>query len=457
MLPTIDHTHDPKARTWLEAEAGLGPAYAELRRAVQPAPPSDGGFAIQTLPLGVFSHAGRPGTRRIGVGIGGHVLDLAAAQQSGLVDDLDGALRPPLRAPHLNPLLALTPAHWSSLRHRLFALLADDADGWRGVRDLVRQCLLPLDAVQMHLPFAVGDYTDFYASIHHATNVGTMLRPEQPLYPNYRHLPIGYHGRASSIVVSGTPVRRPCGQWLSQGAEAPHFGPSQRLDYELEVGLVIGGENALGDPVPIGRALERIFGIVLLNDWSARDVQAWEYQPLGPFLAKSFATIISAWVVPIEALAPRRVPALRREPGDPPVLPYLLDADDQASGAFDLDLEVRLSTDRMRTTEHPSEQVSHSNMRDLYWTPAQLVAHHTSNGCNLRPGDLLGTGTVSGVSPESRGCLLERTWRGTEPLVLSSGESRRFLEDGDRVELGARGFEELLCAGAVEPAMGPDA
>ena len=260
----------------------------------------------------MFSLPGHDSTRRIGVGIAGHVLDLAAAQHLGLVDDLDGALKPALRAARLNPLLALTPQHWTALRHRLFALLVDDAGAWRGARDLVRQCLVPMAAVHMHLPFDVGDYTDFYASIHHATNVGTMLRPEQPLYPNYRHVPIGYHGRASSIVVSGTPVRRPCGQVLPQGAEvAACSAPTQRLDYELEVGLVIGGENALGEPVPVSRALERVFGLVLLNDWSARDIQAWEYQPLGPFLAKSFATSISAWVVPLDALAPRRVAAAR--------------------------------------------------------------------------------------------------------------------------------------------------
>ena len=427
----IDHTHDPAARSWL---------------------PAAGPFAIQTLPFCVFSHAARSGVRRVGVGIAGHVLDLTAAQQAGLVDDLDHALRPALRASELNRLLALTPAHWSALRHRVFALLIDDDSGWRNVRDLVRACLLPVEAVSLHSPVAVGDYTDFYASIHHATNVGTMLRPEQPLLPNYRHVPIGYHGRASSVVVTGTAVRRPWGQTLPRGAETPQFGPTQRLDYELEIGLVIGGENSLGQPVAVTRALERVFGIVLLNDWSARDVQAWEYQPLGPFLGKSFATSISAWVVPIEALAPRRVAAMARRPQDPAVLPYLLDADDQARGAFDLHLEVLVATERMRTLGQPAERVSHSNLRDLYWTPAQLVAHHTSNGCNLRPGDLLGTGTVSGTHPESRGCLLERTWGGTEPLALPSGESRRFLEDGDCVELVTPGYEELRCAGLVLPA-----
>jgi fumarylacetoacetase len=430
----IDHTHDPLARTWLDPD------------------PGGSAFALQTLPFGVFSVPGRDVTRRLGVGIGGHVLDLAAAQYLGLVDDLDGPLKPALRAARLNPLLALTPRHWTSLRHRLFALLVDDHGGWRGVHDLVSQCLVPMREVQLHLPFDVGDYTDFYASIHHATNVGTMLRPEQPLLPNYRHLPIGYHGRASSVVVSGTPVRRPLGQILPAGAERPQFGASQRLDYELEVGLVIGGENTLGEPVPVRQARDRVFGLVLLNDWSARDIQAWEYQPLGPFLAKSFATTISPWVVPLEALEPRRV-AAARPATEPPPLPYLLDDADQAGGAIDLELEVHLSTTRLRELGHDPAVISRSNVRDLYWTPAQLVAHHTSNGCNLRPGDLLGTGTVSGPQPESRGCLLERTWRGTEPLSLSSGETRRFLEDGDEVHLVAREYPALQCDGRIGPAL----
>ena len=412
----IDHTHDTGARSWLS-----------------PAEPIEGTFALQSLPYGVFSSPGEGAVRRLGVGIADHVLDLAAVAHLGLVDDLAAALRVALRAPILNPLLALSPRHWTALRHRLFALLVDDDAGWRAARDVVRECLVPRGAVTMHLPMEVGDYTDFYASIHHATNVGTMLRPDQPLYPNYRHLPIGYHGRASSVVVSGTPVRRPSGQRLPQGEDVPVFGPSERLDYELEVGLVIGGENALGEPVAIQHALERVFGFVLLNDWSARDLQAWEYQPLGPFLAKSFATTVSAWVVTTEALARRRVAAADRGDDAPQLLPYLDDPADREAGAFDLPLEVHLSTARMRERGLSPMLVSRSNMRDLYWTPAQLVTHHTSNGCNLRPGDLLGTGTVSGASPESRGCLLERTWRGTEPLTLPTGEQRRFLEDGDEV------------------------
>ena len=426
----IDHTHDPAARSWV-ASANAG-----------------GAFDVRALPYGVFTADDGRGLPRLGVAIGDRILDLAACARTWMCDGLPPALVATLVASNLNPLLALAPEHWSTLRHRLFALLVDDDGGWRGARGAVGDALVPMDAARMHLPFAVGDYTDFYASIHHATHVGTMLRPDQPLFPNYRHVPIGYHGRASSIVVSGTPIRRPSGQYLAPGETTPRFGPSRRLDYELEVGLVIGGENAIGDPVPIARAAERLFGIVLLNDWSARDIQAWEYQPLGPFLAKSFATTISAWVITAEALAPRRVPPSPRATGDPQPLPYLFDERDQASGAFDQPLEVRLSSARMRAEGVEAMQVSRSNLRDLYWTPAQLIAHHTSNGCNLRPGDLLGTGTVSGPEPEARGCLLERTWRGTEPLTLPTGESRRFLEDGDEVTLTGDGGR-AVCAGIV--------
>ena len=426
----LDHTHDPGHRSWVGSGGRTG-------------------FRLQTLPYGVFSRSATADRRRPCVGIGDHLLDLAAAAEAGLLNDVDTAVRGALQAPVLNPLLALAPGVWRDLRHRLFALLLDDDGGWRGARETVARCLVPQSAVQMHLPIAIGDYTDFYASIHHATNVGRMMRPDQPLLPNYRHVPIGYHGRASSVVVSGTPVRRPAGQTLPQGGQQPVFGPSQRLDYELEVGLVIGGENALGDAEPIGRARDRVFGIVLLNDWSARDVQAWEYQPLGPFLAKSFATTLSAWIVPLDALAPLRAAATPRSPDDPSVMDYLYDEEDQATGAFDLPLEVRISSERMQHERTEPMVVSRSNLQDLYWTPAQLVAHHTSNGCNLRPGDLLGTGTVSGATPESRGCLLERTWRGTEPLPLPTGESRRFLEDGDAVTLSSPAFPELSCTGTI--------
>jgi fumarylacetoacetase len=312
---------------------------------------------------------------------------------------------------------------------------------------------------ELLLPVTIGDYTDFYASIHHATNVGSMFRPDNPLLPNYKWVPIGYHGRASSIVVSGTPIVRPWGQTRDGNEGAPKFAPSQRLDYELEIGAFIGTGNALGAPIPIGRADEHVFGLCLVNDWSARDIQAWEYQPLGPFLAKNFGTSISPWVVTLDALEPFRVAAEPRASGDPQPLPYLA-FDANVSDAFDISLEVSLTTSKMRETGVPAWRVSAGSFTDMYWTIAQLVAHHASNGCNLQPGDLLASGTVSGAPKESRGCLLERTWRGTEPLQLPSGETRAFLQDGDEVTM--RGFCERSgfrrigfgeCVGRVMPAV----
>jgi fumarylacetoacetase len=287
----------------------------------------------------------------------------------------------------------------------------------------------------MLLPAEVGDYTDFYASVFHATNVGKMLRPDNPLLPNYKWVPIGYHGRASSLVVSGTPVARPQGQTEPTDGGEPRFGPSRSLDYELEVGAFLGPGNALGQPIPLAEAEGQLFGLCLLNDWSARDLQKWEYQPLGPFLAKSFATSISPWVVTLEALAPFRVAAFARAADDPQPLPYLSDEDDRAHGGIDLHLEVLLSSAAMRERGLPPLSLSRSNLRDVYWTFAQMVAHHSSNGCNLRPGDLIASGTVSGPAKENRGSLIELTWRGTEPLTLPSGEPRRFLETGDEVIL----------------------
>jgi fumarylacetoacetase len=287
----------------------------------------------------------------------------------------------------------------------------------------------------MLLPAVVGDYTDFYASLFHATNVGQMLRPDNPLLPNYKWVPIGYHGRASSLVVSGTAVARPQGQTEPGEGGEPRFGPTRALDYELEVAAFLGPGNRLGTPIPLAEAESHLFGLCLLNDWSARDVQKWEYQPLGPFLAKSFATSISPWVVTLEALAPYRAPAFARPAGDPQPLPYLSHSEDREHGGLDLRLEVRLATKPMRERGLEPFRVSHSNLRDLYWTLAQLVAHHSSNGCNLRPGDLIASGTVSGPEKENRGCLIERTWRGREPLSLPSGEERRFLEAGDEVIL----------------------
>jgi fumarylacetoacetase len=311
----------------------------------------------------------------------------------------------------------------------------------------------------MHLPARVGDYTDFYAGIHHATNVGKQLRPENPLLPNYKYVPIGYHGRASSIGASGSAVRRPNGQRKAADADAPSFGSSRRLDYELELGIWIGPGNRLGEPIAIKHAAEHVSGYCLLNDWSARDVQAWEYQPLGPFLSKSFATTVSCWVVTPEALAPFRTAQPPRPQGDPPPLPYLLDQNDQREGALDIELEVLLRTGTMREKRSAPHRVALSNTRYLYWTVAQLVAHHTSGGCNLAPGDLLGSGTISGPTPGSVGSLLEATEAGRKPLQLPGGETRSFLEDGDEVIIRARarrdgfapiGFGE--CRGVIEPA-----
>ena len=289
----------------------------------------------------------------------------------------------------------------------------------------------------MLLPAAIGDYTDFYTSIHHATRVGVLLRPENPPLPNYKWVPIAYHGRSSSIVASGTPVRRPLGQLHPDEAAAPSFGPSRRLDYELEIGFFAGPGNRLGEPIPIARAEEHLAGACLLNDWSARDVQKWEYQPLGPFLAKNFATSVSPWLVTLDALAPFRVPLVPRPSSDPEPLEYLRDATDRERGGFDIRVEAWLSTRAMRDRGRPAFRVSAASLREMYWTPAQMVAHHTSNGCNLRPGDLLASGTVSGPSEDAAGCLLERTAGGRRPLELPDGETRRFLEDGDEVVLRA--------------------
>jgi fumarylacetoacetase len=354
---------------------------------------------------------------------------------------------------------------WNGDVHKGFAigdsiLIGDDRAAARDLlaegaahREETSKYLVKQSDVEMLLPYDIGNYTDFYASVHHATNVGSMFRPDNPLLPNYKWVPIGYHGRASSIVVSGTAFRRPKGQTRDDANAPPQFGASKRLDYELEVGAIIGRDNALGQPVAIEHAEEHILGLCLVNDWSARDIQTWEYQPLGPFLSKNFATSISPWIVTLDALEPFRVPVTPRAEGDPAPLPYLTSPHDRA---FDITLEAWLRSDKMRQ----SMLVSRGNFRDMYWTFAQLVAHHTSNGCNLLAGDLIASGTVSGTTKESRGCLLERTWRGTEPLELPTGETRKFLEDGDEVIFRAYcerdglriGFGE--CRGVVLPPLG---
>jgi fumarylacetoacetase len=402
---------------------------AVMRSWVESAEGSD--FPLENLPLGVFRRA--DGVACIGTAIADKIFDLRAAADAGL---LTGELVRACRESSLNMLMSMGRAAAGALRARLMDLLSDTS-----VRKRVEPLLVGQADVPMLLPARIGDYTDFYASVYHATNVGRLFRPENPLLPNYKYVPIGYHGRASSIVVSGagkweTGIRRPCGQTKSPDADAPVFGPSRSLDYELEVGLFVGPGNAQGTAIPMGEAEQHIFGLCLVNDWSARDVQAWEYQPLGPFLAKNFATTISPWVVTMDALRPFRVPAFARAEGDPAPLKYLDSEQDQKRGGFDVTLEVWLRTARMKEPV----RVSRGNLRDLYWTLAQMLTHHASNGCNLQPGDLLASGTVSGATEDSLGCLLELTRRGAQPLKLPDGETRKFLEDGDEVIL--RGYCE---------------
>jgi len=388
--------------------------------------------------------------------IGDSVLDLAACHDQGWFTGAADRAGAALAAPALNPLLALGPETWRALRRQASAILASDSPAYRANRRIGDHILVPMAAAELRLPAAIGDYTDFYASLHHATNVGSMFRPDNPLLPNYKWVPIGYHWRASSIVPSGTPVRRPSGQLKDAKADAPVFGPSRALDYEMEVGFLVGSGNAPGEPVPIVEAEAHLFGVCLVNDWSARDIQSWEYQPLGPFLSKNFATSVSPWVVTMDALAPFRSPAAPRPAGDPGPLPYLTSADDQARGALDIRVEIHLTSARMRAAGVAAVRLGRARVADLYWTPAQMLAHHTSNGCNLQPGDLFASGTVSGPTKDSLGCLLELTRRGAEPLSLPTGETRTFLEDGDEVILrayaereGAVGIGFGECRGVV--------
>lgn len=391
-------------------------------------PASD--FPIQNLPYGAFRFRDQT---HIGVAIGNEIFDLNRAAGHGLLERLPNDLARACNSETLNLLMSLGPRLWSALRRRVTELLsADDAPSQ--TRTQVEALLVPMRDVEMRLPVRVGDYTDFYASIHHATRVGMLFRPENPLLPNYKYVPIGYHGRASSIVISGTEIRRPCGQTKPSPAP-PIFGPAQALDYELEVGIFIGAGNRLGEPIPIAEAEQQVFGLCLVNDWSARDIQSWEYQPLGPFLAKSFATTISPWIVPLDALASSRVPVYERPADDPAPLPYLTSVSPDRDG-IDLTLEVLLQSRRMREAGVEPLLVGQSNLRHLYWSVAQLLAHHASNGCNLRPGDLLATGTVSGPKEGSEGCLLEKRHY-QQPLRLPGGEFRTFLEEGDQVALRA--------------------
>ncbi|MCX7381612.1 MAG: fumarylacetoacetase [Alphaproteobacteria bacterium] len=430
----IDHTHDPAATSWVASANGH----------------TD--FPLQNLPHGVFSRPG--GAPSGGVAIGDKILDLAAALAAGL---LDGQEAEAAAAPRLNGFLALGAVGRTVLRHRVFALLSVDAAVV--VQSRAAACLVDAADCALHVPAAIGDYTDFFSGIHHAMNGGKLLRPDNPLMPNYKYVPVAYHGRASSIRPSGTDVRRPNGQRKRPDEAAPSFGPCRNLDYEMEFGIWIGGANALGEPVPIEQAGDHIAGFCLLNDWSARDIQAWESAPLGPFLAKSFQTSISPWIVTPEALAPFRIPQPPRPNGDPAPLPHLHAAHDQAAGALDIAVTVHILTPRMREAGLPPHRLSRANTSDLYWTVAQMVAHHTSNGCNLSPGDLFGSGTISAVEDTGWGSLQELSLAGRRELTLPNGETRMFLADGDEITFRAQaarpGYASIgfgPCRGTVWPA-----
>jgi fumarylacetoacetase len=440
---SLNETHDPALRSWVESANASG-----------------GDFPIQSLPFGVFRRAGSSEPFRGGVAIGDQILDLAAALQAAPFRDalrLRGAAEAAAAAagPALNELMAAGPVAWSALRLALSRVFRRGAPE----QAALQACLVPQRQAEHALPARIGDYTDFYTSIHHATAVGRLLRPDNPLLPNYKWMPVAYHGRSSSIVVSGQAFRRPIGQRLAQDAAAPTVGPSERLDYELELGVLIGPGNAPGSRIDIADAESHAFGLCLLNDWSARDLQAWEYQPLGPFLAKNFATTISPWIVTLEALEPHRA-TWERPPADPQPLAYLDCPDVRRRGAIDIRLEACLESESMRRAGEAPCRLSLGSYRHAYWTLAQMIAHHTLSGCNLEPGDLLGTGTQSGPLPVEAGSLLELSRGGRAPVRLPNGETRRFLEDGDAVILRACcerpgaariGFGEA--AGRVLPAL----
>jgi fumarylacetoacetase len=414
--PGLDQTHDPG-----------------LRARIDSANHSGTDFPLQNLPLGVFRRRNGGAEACIGAAIGDAILDLQAASRSGLLDEVSPPARLALLEATLNSLMAQDRMAARSLRRGIQRLLRADAEV-----PAERLQLVPQTEAELLLPAEIGDYSDFYASIDHARNVGSMFRPDEPLLPNYKWIPIGYHGRASSVVASGTPVRRPAGQVREDPTAPPEVGPARSLDYECEVACWIGRGNPLGQPVGIGQAESHLFGLGLLNDWSARDIQRWEYQPLGPFLSKNFATTVSPWIVTLDALLPFRSPAAPRPAGDPEPLPYLDSPANRQGGGFAVEVRVHLASAAMRRAGMAPVPLSRSSLGSLYWTVAQLITHHTGNGCNLRPGDLLGTGTISGPEPDNRGCLLELTWRGRDPVELPGGERRRFLEDGDEVLLTGR-------------------
>ncbi|HJP59661.1 MAG TPA: fumarylacetoacetase [Gemmatimonadaceae bacterium] len=415
----MNETHDPSLTSWIESANS---------------PETD--FPIQNLPFGVFSRKGDT-ERRVGVAIGDQIVDIGESLSANL---WTGAARDVARwcdRPNLTELMKAPRDALSQFRARLSQLLSGNPGDSGGINPLPPGALVPMAEAEMFLPAQIGDYTDFYASIYHATNVGKLFRPDNPLMPNYKYVPIGYHGRASSIIVSGTELRRPKGQVLPTGEKTPAFGPSEMLDYEAEVGFFVGSGNELGSPIPIEEAEDHIFGICLVNDWSARDIQSWEYQPLGPFLGKNFATTVSPWVVTWEALEPYRVPAFFRPPNDPQPLSYLSSERDRNEGGIDLNIEVYVRSLLMREGRLRPFKLSSASLADMYWTPAQMLTHHTSNGCNMLSGDLFASGTVSGPEPHSQGCLLELTRRGAQPIALPTGEERKFLHDGDEIIMRA--------------------
>ncbi len=438
-MTRTDETHDPALRSWVDT------AQADS---------SD--FPIQNLPFAVFRRRGSAEAWRGGVAIGDQVLDLAAVAGSSVPGLSDGLAGEALRAAAqdtLNALMAMGPDAWRALRRGLSQALRQGSPA----QAALVPCLVPQAEAEYTVPARIGDYTDFYTSIHHATNIGRLFRPDNPLLPNYRWVPIGYHGRSSSIVISGQALHRPVGQTMPPGVTQPVVRPSQRLDIELELGIFIGPGNALGEPIALAGAEDHVFGICLLNDWSARDIQAWEYQPLGPFLSKNFGSTLSPWVVTMDALAPFRAP-LERAADDPAPLPYLDSDETRAAGALDIRLEVGLQTARMREAGEGFATISRTSYRHAYWTVAQLVAHHTVNGCNLRPGDLFGSGTLSGPTRDQAGALIELTLGGKEPVTLPGGDTRTFLQDGDAVRLrgwcekpGAARIGFGACDGTILP------
>ena len=407
----LNETHNPQLTSWVAS-----------------ANTPDTDFPIQNLPFGVFRRSGSVQGFRVGVAIGDAILDLTGARAAGAFTGNALAAAQACCAPTLNAFMDLGPAAWSDLRLALSRALCEGSPS----QALLSTCLLAQDQAEYAVPARIGDYTDFYTSVHHATNIGKLLRPDNPLLPNYKWIPIGYHGRSSSIGISGQEVRRPVSQVMRPGGSEPVLAPSARMDYELEVGMYLGKGNALGDPIAMDAAEQHVFGLCLFNDWSARDVQGWEYQPLGPFLSKNFASTVSPWIVTMEALAPYRQPWTRAA-GDPQPLPYLDSFELRQHGAIGIELEVFIQSSTMRAQGLPAHRVSHSNFADAYWSVSQMVAHHTVNGCNLQSGDLLGSGTQSGPHPEEAGSLMELSLGGKQLLSLPGGEARTFLEDGDTV------------------------